>query len=98
MQQKIKNLRLQIKRLKKGYTQADLAQKAGVQRQTLARWESGMRLPDFDTMFRVATILETTVEHIFPLKHVKRERQRENRKNMRAFNREFRQLCRQSTR
>ncbi len=48
-------------RVKKGMTQQELAEKMFVTRPTIARWESGKRLPDTVMLSRLADVLGTDV-------------------------------------
>lgn len=48
-------------RVEKGLTQQDLADKMFVTRSTIARWESGRRLPDTVMLSRLADALDTDV-------------------------------------
>lgn len=48
-------------RAKKGWTQAELGERIGVQQATIGRWETGDREPSFDQLFRLAELLGTDV-------------------------------------
>lgn len=47
-------------RKKRGMSQAKLAEAVGVEQPTIQRWESGKRLPDLDSLHRLATVLGVT--------------------------------------
>lgn len=47
-------------RKKRGLSQAALAEIVGVEQPTVQRWESGKRLPDLDSLYRLATALGVT--------------------------------------
>lgn len=48
---------LQVLRKKRGMSQARLAELVGVEQPTIQRWEKGTRLPDLDSLHRLATVL-----------------------------------------
>lgn len=60
----MKNLVKQY-RVKIGYKQSDLAQKANINRVTLAQIESGKTLPNGKTMLSISKALNVPVEEIF---------------------------------
>lgn len=71
---------LKIFRKQFGYTQEEIAEKLGVSRQAVAKWERGETLPDIENCIKLADIYETTVdmlvrnfgagEHIGDGKHI----------------------------
>ena len=48
-------------RREKGLTQRELAERLFVNRTSVNRWESGSRLPDFETIFRLSEVLDVDV-------------------------------------
>lgn len=48
-------------RLKKGYTQSQLADLLNVSNKTISKWETGLSLPDVDMLSKIANVLETDV-------------------------------------
>ena len=52
---------LRVLRNEKGYSQQQLAEKIVVNRSTVAKWESGSRLPDIDMIYRMANALDVDV-------------------------------------
>jgi len=48
-------------RLAKGYTQADLAEHAGTDPETISRFERGATMPSISRLFDLATLLEVGV-------------------------------------
>lgn len=46
------------------FTQAELAEKIGISRQTLSKYENGETLPDIMTCARIASVLDVTVDDI----------------------------------
>jgi transcriptional regulator with XRE-family HTH domain len=57
-------MKLKAARESKGWTQGQLAAEMGVHRETVARWEAGSREPDFDTLRKLSTLLEVTVDDL----------------------------------
>lgn len=47
---------------KAGYTQEELANRIGVSRQTLSKWENGKTYPDIGNVLLLAELFETTVD------------------------------------
>lgn len=62
--------RLREARLKRGWTQARLAARSGVGRETVARLERGRRVPSSDTVFRLEAALD-----MYPDRFVRRWRE-----------------------
>ena len=58
--QKLKELRL-----KKGLTQTELGEKVGVKQSTFTNWENGKREPNFETIIKIADLLEVSVDWLF---------------------------------
>lgn len=62
---KISNIfpqRLKELRLKKGLTQTELGKKLGVKQSTFTNWENGKREPNFETLIKLANLLEVSVD------------------------------------
>lgn len=55
---------LKFFRKKKGYTQEQVAEKIGVSRQAVAKWENGETLPDIDNIIALADFYEVTVDSL----------------------------------
>lgn len=53
---------LKLFRKQNGYTQEDVAEKLGVSRQAVAKWESGETIPDIENCIALADIYGTTVD------------------------------------
>ncbi len=51
-------------RLKKGYTQEQLAYELGVSSQTVSRWETGNTYPDIVMLPIIAELFETTIDNL----------------------------------
>lgn len=51
-------------RTRRGMTQESLAEKVGVARQTVAKWEAGDALPDLDNASKLARILDTSLDSL----------------------------------
>jgi putative transcriptional regulator len=57
--------RLKVLRAERDWSQEDLAQKAGVSRQTINAIETGKYNPSLDLAFKLAAICEMKIEEIF---------------------------------
>lgn len=55
---------LKIFRKKSGYTQEQIAEKIGVTRQTVAKWENGDAMPDIENIIALADVYEVTVDSL----------------------------------
>lgn len=55
---------LKFFRKKKGYTQEQIAEKIGISRQAVAKWERGEALPDIENIMALAEIYEVTVDSL----------------------------------
>lgn len=56
-------------RLKKGYTQEQLAYELGVSSQTVSRWETGATYPDILMLPVIAELFETTIDNLMGYAH-----------------------------
>lgn len=56
--------RLKELRKAKGYTQVTLAETLGVSKGTVAMWETGKRLPDYETINRMSDIFNRRIDYI----------------------------------
>lgn len=56
--------RLQELRKDKGLTQQDIAKKFNTTKQAISRWENNLSEPDFDTLLKLSTELNTTVAYL----------------------------------
>lgn len=54
--------RLKMYRKQNGLTQEDVAEKLGVSRQAVAKWERGETMPDIESCIKLADLYETTVD------------------------------------
>jgi putative transcriptional regulator len=57
--------RLKVLRAEKGWSQGDLAEKAGVSRQTINAIETEKYEPSLSLAFRLAAIFESSIEVLF---------------------------------
>ncbi|MGO0155477.1 helix-turn-helix domain-containing protein [Leuconostoc mesenteroides] len=55
----LKQLRIQV-----GYKRGELADKLNASASTIAKYESGLRVPDIDTIIKLADILHTDVSSL----------------------------------
>ena len=56
--------KLQILRKNKGYTQDVLADKLGVSRQAVAKWESGQSYPDIFNLIQISDLMSVSVDYL----------------------------------
>ena len=59
------NNRLRVLRAERGWSQADLAERLGVSRQSVNAVETGKYDPSLPLAFRIARVFELTIEAIF---------------------------------
>lgn len=57
---------IRIQREKRGLTQDDLAKRSGVDRSTVAKWESSGGYPRCEKLPKLAEILGCTIDELFP--------------------------------
>lgn len=62
----MENNLLRKKREQKGKTQTDMARVGDISLRTYQMYESGERVPNVRTAIRIAKVLGTTVEKLFP--------------------------------
>lgn len=55
---------LKLFRKRNGYTQEQIAEKLGVSRQAVAKWERGESVPDIENVIALADIYEVTVDSL----------------------------------
>ena len=55
---------LQELRKEKGFTQEQLAEKIGVARRTVSRWETGSNMPDLDILMELSDLYEVDLREI----------------------------------
>lgn len=56
--------RLRKAREMRGWSQGDLADRAGLPPSSIAHFEAGSRKPSFDTLYRLANALEMTTDYL----------------------------------
>jgi putative transcriptional regulator len=61
----MKNLKLKAARAEKDLSQADLADKVGVSRQTISAIEKGDYNPTINLCIRICKVLEKTLDELF---------------------------------
>lgn len=71
------NENLKNVRKSKGFTQAELAVKVNVVRQTVSKWEKGLSVPDADTLQKIAEVLEIDVSQLLGAEIPKEESKNE---------------------
>lgn len=55
---------LQELRKERGFTQEQLAERMGVARRTVSRWETGSNMPDLDVLIELSDLYETDLREI----------------------------------
>lgn len=63
---------LKTLRLKKGMTQAQLAQKLGVTKSVISAYETGLRLPSYDILIHIAKLFNVSTDYLLGMEN-KRE-------------------------
>ena len=56
--------RIQYLRKAKGFSQEELADKAGVSRQAVSKWETGQSTPDIEKIIIMSELFEVTTDYI----------------------------------
>lgn len=56
--------RIQYLRKQKGYLQEDLADKVGVSRQAVSKWESEQSTPDLEKVIAMSELFEVTTDYL----------------------------------
>lgn len=56
--------RIQYLRKQKGYSQEELADRMGVSRQAVSKWESGQSMPDLEKIIVMSNLFEVTTDYI----------------------------------
>ena len=51
-------------RLERGMTQTELAEKIGITRTAICNYEAGTREPDFETLRKLVSVLECTLDEL----------------------------------
>ncbi|MCX4377183.1 MAG: helix-turn-helix domain-containing protein [Lachnospiraceae bacterium] len=55
---------LQLLRTSNNYTQDDLAEKLGISRQAVSKWETGMTIPDLEVLLKISKLYDITINDI----------------------------------
>lgn len=58
---------LKTLRLKKNWTQAQLAQKLGITESVISAYETGIRLPSYDILIHIAKIFNVSTDYLLGL-------------------------------
>ena len=56
--------KLQLLRKNKGLTQEELAERLGVSRQAVAKWESGQVYPDIFNLIQISDLMNVSVDYL----------------------------------
>ena len=74
---------LKLYRKKFGFTQEQVAEKLGVSRQAVAKWERGDTLPDIENIIALADMYEVSID--FLVRNLQNASASEDRKHMFGF-------------
>ncbi|WP_051276382.1 helix-turn-helix domain-containing protein [Desulfovirgula thermocuniculi] len=83
--------RLKEVRKKKNLLQKELASMLGVSRAAVTSWENGSRVPEFETLQRIADVLEVSVDYLLGRtddptpKSARQEMRKEAEKSLRSY-------------
>lgn len=61
----MKRINLKIRRIQKGLSQKELAERIGITNQSISDYESGRLNPSYDTMKQISEELDSTVDALF---------------------------------
>ena len=92
------NENLKNVRKSKGFTQAELAVKVNVVRQTVSKWEKGLSVPDADTLQKIADVLEVDVSQLLGAELPKEETKNEIAEQLARINEQMAMKNRRSSR
>jgi len=56
--------RIQLIRREKGLSQEELAEKLGISRQAIAKWEAGLSYPDVNNLIALSNIFHISIDHM----------------------------------
>ena len=56
--------RIQYLRKQKGYSQEELADKVGVSRQAVTKWETGAGIPDIENMISISNLFNISIDEL----------------------------------
>lgn len=68
-----------------GITQEQLAQQLGVSRQTISKWESGLSLPDIESVVMISRLFQVSLEDLLEEKEQRNETQQEETASLKAL-------------
>ena len=66
--------RIQYLRKQKGYSQEELADKVGVSRQAVSKWESEQSTPDLEKVIAMSELFEVTTDYMWKQEHTNSRR------------------------
>ncbi|AHA10948.1 MULTISPECIES: helix-turn-helix domain-containing protein [Bacillus] len=75
------NERLKQLRLQYNYTQENVAQKIGVSKQSVSKWESGKTYPDIDNLIILSDIYNVTIDELIREDSILKKRIKIKKKN-----------------
>ena len=56
--------KLKSSRVKKGYSQNDVAEELHISRQSISKWENDISYPDLDNLVKLSTYYQVSIDHL----------------------------------
>lgn len=56
--------KLKNSRVKKGFSQTDVAEELHISRQSISKWENDISYPDLDNLVKLSTYYEVSTDHL----------------------------------
>ena len=56
--------RIQQIRKEKGFSQEDMAERIGISRQAVAKWEAGLTYPDVDNLITLSDLFKVSIDSL----------------------------------
>lgn len=56
--------KLKSSRIKKGYSQNDVAEELHISRQSISKWENDISYPDLDNLVKLSTCYQVSTDHL----------------------------------
>ena len=56
--------KLKSSRVKKGYSQNDVAEELHISRQSISKWENDISYPELDNLVKLSTYYQVSIDHL----------------------------------